>query len=261
VKVALALLLAPFRLVRAALPFVWVILLAASLALNVAVLTVTGVYTLASGALSAVGIGTVASRTAATEAALRAERDVARRTAATATRRAEREAARAAQRKTTARIGRETARGVTRRVQRAAARNITSVTGEAIPVLGVAIIAGALAMEVNDACDTARDMAGLEAALASEGDPEAARKTATEAFDCVAMIREELPDYDDIPSRQDVWTAMRTAPAQAWEAARAAGIEVSNMDWAAAADGVSGYVWSLFDGLDALLSDAPPDEE
>lgn len=190
---------------RFAAAFVGLVLVA-SLALNLSMLTVSSVYTAASAALSGLGVTTVAAREAG-------------RTRA--------------RRETTRRIGRQTARKVGRRMQRGAARNIASVGGEAIPVVGIAVLAGGLALEVRDACDTAADMAGLEAALATEGDAdaEAARRAATENFDCTAMIRETLPDYQKLPTKEDIWARAATAPARAYDRAREAGIAVSEVNW------------------------------
>lgn len=196
--------LLPFRLIRRFATGLAILALLASLTFNVAVLTVTGVYTAASAALSAVGVTTVAAREAGEK--------LARRNA-------------------TRKIGQETARKVTHRMQRGAARNIASVGGEAIPVLGVAVIAGALVLEINDACETAADMAGLEAALRTEGDPEIARLAAVESFDCRAMIREELPDYDALPTKQEIWDRVKSAPRDAYDRAIEAGIELREVDW------------------------------
>lgn len=181
------------RFLRFGLRLVVPLLLVASLAFNAALFTVQGFYTVAAGALNAIGVTTAATREAGEKLA---------------------------RRKATRSIGHKTAEKVTRRVQRGAVRNIASAAGEAIPLVGIAVIAGALAMEVHDACDTASDMAGLEAALAAETDPEAARKSAAEAFDCPAMIREQLPDFEDLPSKEVLWAMIEESPAAAWDAAR-----------------------------------------
>ncbi|TCP40542.1 hypothetical protein [Rhodovulum marinum] len=208
----------PIWIARAAWRVIVPLFLAALLVFNVALFTVNGFYAAASSALSAAGIATPAVR----EATRKAARQKAQR-----------------------RIVRTTSRNVTRRVQRGAARSIASAAGEAIPFVGAGVVAGALVLEVNDACATARDMAGLEAALGAGDDPEAARRAAEDAFDCTAMIREELPGYEDIPTREDLWEKARAAPGQAYEQARNAGIALSDIDW-------SGWVRRWF------LDDAPP---
>lgn len=165
----------------------------ASIALNVSMLMVSGVYATASAVLSGIGVTTVAAREAGASLAAR---------------------------QTTQRIARRTAAGVTLRARRGAVRSITSVGAKAMPVIGVAVLAGALALEVRDACATAADMAGLEAALVAEGDAESARQAAIDGFDCNAMIREELPGYTDLPSRDAVWADIRESPAAAWTSAK-----------------------------------------
>ncbi len=185
-----------------------VLVLVTSLALNLSMLMVSGVYATASAALSGIGVTTVAAREAR---------------------------ARLAARQTTRKIGQQTARNVTRRVQRGAVRSISSVGAEAIPVVGVAVLAGALVLEVSDACETAADMAGLEAALAAEEDAESARKAAIEGFDCKAMIREALPGFEELPSKADIWTNVINAPGQAYDRARGAGIAVGEVDWSSKA--------------------------
>ncbi|AVO38402.1 hypothetical protein [Pukyongiella litopenaei] len=205
----------PFRLIRRFAAFFAVLALVASLAFNVATLTVTGVYTAASTALNAIGISTVAARESGEKLA---------------------------RRKAARKIGRETAEKVSRRVQRGAVRNIASVGGEAIPVVGIAVIAGALALEVQDACDTAADMAGLEAALAAETDPDAARAEAIADFDCSAMIRELIPDYEDLPGQSEIWASMSDAPRAAYEKAREAGVSVAEVDWSGKAGELGGWI-------------------
>ena len=182
------------RVFRRSAKLLAVIALVASIALNLSMLTVSGVYATASAALSGIGVTTVAAREA-----------VARRGAYENTRK----------------IARKTARTVTRRMGRGAARNIGSAAGEAIPVIGIGVIVGGLALEVNDMCKTARDMAGLQAALDADDEPDLAQQTAKTAFDCKEMIREDLPGYTDLPSRESLWADIRESPAAAWNGARA----------------------------------------
>lgn len=181
------------RIARRSAMLLAVLALIASIALNLSMLMVSGVHAAASAALSGIGVTTVAAREAG---------------------------ARLARRNATQKIGQQTARRVATRAQRGAVRSISSVGAEAIPVFGVAVLAGALALEVKDACDTAKDMAGLEAALGSENDPERARQTAEDAFDCKEMIREELPGFTDLPSRAALWAAIRESPMTAWNGAK-----------------------------------------
>ncbi len=174
-----------FRTIRLTYKFLLTAALLISLAFNIATVTITGVYTAVSSVASAVGLSTVAAREAGERlAAKKASREVVR--------------------KTTKRVSSRLARG--------AARNVTTSFGEAIPLLGVAVIAGGLALEVQDACETARDMAGLEGALANPDDPEAGQKQFMEEFTCTELI----PEAEDLPSKEDIWTGMMEAPGNAW---------------------------------------------
>lgn len=183
-------------------------LLVLSMSLTVLSLTVSGVQAALTGALSLVGVQTLAAREAAA-------------------RQSQRAASRALTRKTTQRVS--------ARVTRGAARNSASVFGEAVPVVGVAVIAGALAYEIRDACDTARDMAGLEAMAANPRDPEAAFAEATGAFDC----RDLIPQAGDLPGRDEIWQRVVSAPGEAWTGARDIYADLPELDVNA------GYDWML----------------
>ncbi|MEC9435341.1 MAG: hypothetical protein VYD87_20755 [Pseudomonadota bacterium] len=115
------------RLFRIAWRFSTLIVLVAMLGLNVATLTVSGVAAAANGALAAVGVGTVAARSAAAHAAAAAPR---------------RAAVRAATRRVSARVA------------RGAARNAGAVFAEAVPWVGAAAVIGFAALDLRDACAT-----------------------------------------------------------------------------------------------------------
>ena len=159
------------------------LLLLASVALNVATVTSSAVFAAVSGAVGAMsGMTTVAAR----EAGLRAARLNTLRT---------------------------TAQRVTTRMQRSAARSSASVFAEAIPLVGIGVIAAALALEIRDACDTARDMHVLEGLMA---DPEADATELGAAFACSDLI----PHVDDLPDGKAILQGMRASPGRAWEASR-----------------------------------------
>lgn len=158
-------------------------LLLASLALNIATVTSTAVFAAVSGAVSAAtGLTTVATR----EAGLHAKR-------------------RGAVRKT--------ARQVTTRMQRSAARSSASVFAEAIPFVGIGVIAAVLALELRDACDTARDMHVLDGMMA---EPDADPAVLEADFACADLI----PQVDDVPDREAILKGMRETPGKAWAASR-----------------------------------------
>ncbi|TCM86953.1 hypothetical protein [Rhodovulum steppense] len=222
----LFLLLLSVRLLVASWRVMVPVLLVASLAFNVALFSVQGLYTAAAGALAGAGIGTKAVR----EAASRASRQAAQRE-----------------------IVRETSQRVTRRVKRGAARSMASAAGEAIPFIGVGVIAGGLVWEVHDACETARNMSELEAALTADDDPEAARVDAEDSFDCSAII----PDFDNVPTSEVIWAEMRKAPGKAYDAARSAGIAVTEVDWSGWAGRVNDSMLRWLEGVGHSIMDKP----
>lgn len=225
------LLFLPFRAFRSVWHLIATLVLVASLMFNIAVFAVQGLYAATAGVLSAAGFtNSVVREAVATRSRQKVRRE----------------------------IGRETSQRVTRRLQRSAARSIGSAAGKAVPFIGVGVIAGAVALEVKDACDTARDMAGLEAALVAEGDPDEARLLAEQEFDC----REVLPSYDDLPTREAIWETVRASPRQAWEAARGAGVAVADVDWTGWGTGVVTRVVGLLDrGSGSEPDDEPGIEE
>ncbi len=157
--------------------------LVGSLALNVATVTSTAVFSAVSGAVSAVaGVSTVAGRAAM-------ERQAQRRAVTQTTRR------------------------VQARAARSAGRAVASSAAEAIPVAGVAVIVAALAWEVQAACDTARDMAVLEAML---DDPTADPEVLGAAYRCTDLI----PAAEDLPTAGTLWSQVVAAPGLAWEQAQ-----------------------------------------
>ena len=159
-----------------------------SLVLNLAIFTISGAYTAVSTAIAGMGVATAATREVA-----------------------ERRAKKKARRE----ITKQTVNRMTKRIATSAARNIGTSAGEAIPVVGVAVIAGGLALEVNDACANARDITALEAALESDTDPEAARQLAHDSFDCKTLV----PSYDDLPTKEELWNSVKSAPSDAWNGA------------------------------------------
>lgn len=205
----------PIRVLRRFTAAIAVLALLLSLSFNVAVLTVSSIHAAASGLLSAAGVSTVAAREAG---------------------------AKLARQSATNRVVKRTSQNVVKRVQKGAARNIVSVGGEAIPLLGVAVIAGALALEVQDACDTAADMKALEAALITGIDHETVMQKTREEFDCRQLLREELPDFEGIPTKEEIWSGMKSAPSVAYENAKQAGIAISDIDWSGLAFAPIEYV-------------------
>ncbi len=101
----------------------------------------------------------------------------------------------------------ETADTVSARAAKSAARETASMAGEALPYLGVAVIVGVTAMEINDLCQTIRDMNSLKRAFNTELEP------SEEELTVCSMT---------VPSREELWTATLEAPGAAWDYSKAA---------------------------------------
>lgn len=95
-------------------------------------------------------------------------------------------------------------KSVRSRVAKDAGRNVASVFGESIPYVGVAVAAGVTAYELKDACDTMRDMFTLEIATDTETEGLA-------EVDRICGI--------SVPSKEQVWAAVKASPKWAWNSA------------------------------------------
>lgn len=199
------------------------LIMAASLALNVAMAVVPAVAAAVAGAIEAVSDVTTirkreAGRTAALEArATRAEGRVAAaaaeldaeraaRRAATAEARAARQVTYRGAKATAGEAVADTSDRLARRVATASARNVGSTFAEALPVVGVGVIAAATAWELHDACEMMKEVRALDVALNPDRavQPEAAQVCGMQA-----------------PGRDEIWAAITASPARAWDSAQA----------------------------------------
>ncbi|MDO5647695.1 hypothetical protein [Paracoccus sp. (in: a-proteobacteria)] len=188
------------------------VLMAMSLALSVAMTVIPAVFMAVAGVVETVtGVKTVRSRHAAqlTAANTRADnlareladsRVAGRRMAqeladSRVTYRGTRVAARQAVADTTTRVS--------KRVSTAAARNIASTAGEALPVVGIGVIAAATAWEIHDACQLMGDMRELDAAFNPDNP--------TRDAEVCGMT---------VPTRADLWRSIKSSPGAAWDGAR-----------------------------------------
>jgi len=201
------------------------LIMAASLALNVAMTVVPAVAAAVAGVVEAVtGATTLRQRTAARTAALEsratratAEAQTERRARLAATSRADRAAAEAAEaraarqvtyrgaRRTAAEAVADTSDRLARRTARATARSLGSVAGEAIPVVGIGVIAAATAWELHDACEMMKEVRELDVALNPD------RAVPPEAAEVCGM---------KAPTRAEIWAAVASSPGAAWSEAK-----------------------------------------
>ncbi|OYX44991.1 MAG: hypothetical protein B7Z02_02850 [Rhodobacterales bacterium 32-67-9] len=93
----------------------------------------------------------------------------------------------------------ETSERIAERTARAAARNIAAMPGEAIPVYGIAVVVGATAWEVNDACQMMGEMYELDV-----------------AFNPDHAISDREVCGMRVPTAGELWDKMKSAPGEVW---------------------------------------------
>lgn len=126
----------------------------------------------------------------------------------------------------------ETADTVSSRAAKSATRNTASMAGEALPYVGTAVIVGVTALEINDLCQTIRDMNTLKRAFNPDLQP------SEEELTVCSMA---------VPSRQEVWNAALAAPGKAWDYSREAVPKLADLrdielpSW--------GDLWAIWDAV------------
>lgn len=108
-----------------------------------------------------------------------------------------------------------------RRVTLSSLRNVGAMAGEALPFVGVAVVAGVTALEVRDACETLKDIHELNVAFNPDAAPSEDVKT-------VCTI--------EVPTREELMATVSQTPEKAWESAKASvstlpNIEDIEIDW------------------------------
>ncbi|MEI4232455.1 hypothetical protein [Roseovarius sp. D22-M7] len=97
----------------------------------------------------------------------------------------------------------DTSQRLAKRVTIASSRNVATVFAEALPVVGIGVIVGATAWELRDSCEMMKDLRELDLAFNPE-----------RAIDGSEVCGMEVPD------RAEVWQRVRESPAEAWNSAR-----------------------------------------
>lgn len=96
----------------------------------------------------------------------------------------------------------DTTHRISRRTAAGASRNIASTFGEAVPMIGIAVVVGATVWEVKDACDTMKDLHELEVSL----DPSKANDASVKEVCGMA-----------VPSKQELIAMVKASPGKAWQ--------------------------------------------
>jgi hypothetical protein len=101
----------------------------------------------------------------------------------------------------------DTTERVARRTAVGASRNVASTFGEAIPVVGIAVVVAATAWELKDACATMKDLHELDVAI----DP--TRANSGDVSEVCGL---------KVPSKGEIWAKVKASPGEAWAKAKAA---------------------------------------
>jgi regulator of replication initiation timing len=97
----------------------------------------------------------------------------------------------------------DTSGRLARRITHASSRNVASVFAESLPFVGVGVIVGATAWELKDACELMKDLHELDVAFNPES-----------AVDGTEVCGTRVPD------RAEVWQAIRESPVATWNRAK-----------------------------------------
>lgn len=97
----------------------------------------------------------------------------------------------------------DTSQRLAKRVTIASSRNVATVFAEALPVVGIGVIVGATAWELRDSCAMMKDLRELDVAFNPDN----------------AIDGDEVCGMD-VPDRAQVWQSVRESPAEAWNRAR-----------------------------------------
>jgi hypothetical protein len=142
----------------------------------------------------------------------------------------------------------ETAADVADRATITAARNIASMPGESIPLLGIAVVVAATGLELNDACETSKAMHQLDVAMnpdhaIPDGQTEVCGMTPYTAEEIWEMILNSpaviwnnmVETYDGLPSLAEAWdwvvNMLKATPGQIWELFKWVWSLLPTIDW------------------------------
>lgn len=140
---------------------------------------------------------------------------------------------------------------ISKRAMVTSGREVASMAGEAIPYVGISVIVAATAWELKDLCDTLIDMSELQRAFDPSAVPNEDEKT-------ICAMKP--------PTKEEIWETAKSTPGEAWASAKEAlptleeikSYEFPDIDlegaWVATAEG-TGKAWGATkDGVGAAAS-------
>lgn len=117
---------------------------------------------------------------------------------------------------------------MSRRLKVSGVRNVASMPAEAFPYIGAGVVVGVTALELNDLCETLKDMEDLRSTFNPDDALSEDRKT-------VCTIK--------VPTKDEVMTTVANAPEASWNAAKGFVTDLPEVDfgatWASTIEGVS----------------------
>ena len=99
----------------------------------------------------------------------------------------------------------DTVERISKRTTFGAKRNVASIFGESIPLIGVGVAVAVTGYELKDSCDNLKDLRELEVSI----NPSLAY--AADVQEVCGM---------QVPTKDEIWLGASTSPAAAWEAAK-----------------------------------------
>lgn len=94
---------------------------------------------------------------------------------------------------------------VSKRVAKISASSFSSMGGQALPVIGTAVIVAATTYEIKNLCETIKDMNALKFAFNPDLQPGPEETTV-----CSLLV----------PSKEELWASAKASPGAAWESAK-----------------------------------------
>ena len=126
----------------------------------------------------------------------------------------------------------DASRRISRRTFNATSRNIVSMPGEALPVIGLTVIAAATAWEVRDSCGLMNDMHELDVAFNPAN----------------AISGKEVCDLE-VPTKEELMAVVRSSPKAVWGKMQTYYDDLPDVSLSGSLDIISGSFSDVYQGL------------